>query len=406
MPWIPSPELADSRRPVFGSGGGRSWALRRHIDMNSKPRLILLGGFLGSGKTTAAARLAECFQKQGLRVGLITNDQGSDLVDTLVLRGLGYATEEIPGGCFCCRFDALLGASNRLSQGCRPDVYIAEAVGSCTDLVATVLLPLQRMHSARFTLAPLSVLVDPVRARRAFGLEDGSHFSADVHYIYRKQLEEADLIVIGKSDLIDAEQREELRDVLAREFPNAEVLAVSLRRDPNVGDWQHRLLYGHTKARGTMALDYDRYADGEARLGWLNAAAAVSATASFNPGDLLLALATEINLRLRGASVEVAHLKIALRDAADASAPAAVINLVRSDFIPEAGERLSSAISEGRLVINLRAEAAPSLLAAVVEESLLHLEASARGQLTLRIEKSEAFSPGRPQPTHRDEILA
>ena len=52
----------------------------------AKARYVMLGGFLGAGKTTAVARLAERLSAQGLRVGLITNDQGAELVDTAMLR--------------------------------------------------------------------------------------------------------------------------------------------------------------------------------------------------------------------------------------------------------------------------------------------------------------------------------
>ena len=45
----------------------------------------MIGGFLGTGKTTAVGRLARQFTDSGLRVGLITNDQGCELVDTLTL---------------------------------------------------------------------------------------------------------------------------------------------------------------------------------------------------------------------------------------------------------------------------------------------------------------------------------
>src|SRR6059058_3016491 len=45
-------------------------------------RFIMLGGFLGAGKTTAMARLARHYMSQGKRVGLVTNDQAQDLVDT------------------------------------------------------------------------------------------------------------------------------------------------------------------------------------------------------------------------------------------------------------------------------------------------------------------------------------
>src|SRR6266849_6706500 len=135
-----------------------------------KARYIMIGGFLGAGKTTSVVRLAQHLTDQGLKVGLITNDQGSELVDTALLRSRGFLTEEIPGGCFCCRFNSLLDAARRLTAGAHPDFFIAEPVGSCTDLVATVAYPLRRIYGSDYTVAPLSVLLDPVRAARILGL--------------------------------------------------------------------------------------------------------------------------------------------------------------------------------------------------------------------------------------------
>ena len=144
-------------------------------------RYIMVGGFLGAGKTTAIADLATRLHARGLRVGLITNDQGSSLVDTSVLRARGFTTEEIAGGCFCCRFNSLMEAAGRLTTAVRPDVFIAEPVGSCTDLVATVTYPLRRIYGDRFTIAPLSVMLDPQRALRVFGLGEGRSFSEKVN---------------------------------------------------------------------------------------------------------------------------------------------------------------------------------------------------------------------------------
>src|SRR5688500_20260517 len=129
----------------------------------AKPRYIMIGGFLGAGKTTAVLKLAEHLTAHGLRVGLITNDQSVNLVDTAMLASHGFAVQEITGGCFCCKFNSLMEAADRLAAEARPDVFIAEPVGSCTDLTASVTYPLRRMDGEDFSVAPLSVLVDPVR---------------------------------------------------------------------------------------------------------------------------------------------------------------------------------------------------------------------------------------------------
>src|SRR3977135_4473125 len=89
-------------------------------NQKSKARYIMIGGFLGAGKTTAVAALAQHLTQAGLRVGLITNDQGSELVDTAMLRAKGFSTEEIPGGCFCCRFNSLVDAATKLDESTRP----------------------------------------------------------------------------------------------------------------------------------------------------------------------------------------------------------------------------------------------------------------------------------------------
>ena len=146
----------------------------------SRARYLMIGGLLGAGKTTAVARLARFLADRGLRAGLISNDQSTGLVDTALLRSKGFPVEEIAGGCFCCRFNSLLEAAGKLTRDSRPDVFVAEPVGSCTDLVATVSYPLRRIYGDRFVIAPLSVMVDPLRAARILGLKTGAAFSDTV----------------------------------------------------------------------------------------------------------------------------------------------------------------------------------------------------------------------------------
>src|SRR5215212_1315054 len=203
----------------------------------AKARYVMIGGFLGAGKTTAILRLAKHLTGQGLKVGLITNDQSLGLVDTAMQRSAGFDVEEITGGCFCCRFNSLVQAADKLSEKNRPDVFVAEPVGSCTDLKASVSYPLRRIYGDDFSIAPLSVMMDPVRAMRVLGLEKGPAFSEKVRYVYSKQLEEAEALVINKVDSINAERREALRGALAEKFPATRVFEISAREGEGLQEW-------------------------------------------------------------------------------------------------------------------------------------------------------------------------
>jgi G3E family GTPase len=357
---------------------------------------IMVGGFLGAGKTTAMVRLAERLTAEGRRVGLITNDQSQGLVDTSIAAARGFPVQEITGGCFCCRFNSLTEAAARLSRDVRPDVFLAEPVGSCTDLRATVQYPLRRLYGDDYRVAPLTVLVDPTRAARVLGLEAGPGFSPKVLYVYMKQLEEADIIVINKSDLLNAVSRTLLDDTLRARFPRADVVTMSARTGAHIDEWFRRL-DGDYPPRTAMDLNYDLYADGEALLGWVNATVGVSAPAPFDGNDLVRRVADELHSRLHASGIEIAHLKMTL--APDQGNDLAVLNLVRTDDSVESPHRLAEELTDGELILNLRAEGDPDGLYA---EALAALEQTASAmQVTVTVEHGEHFRPGRPQPTYR-----
>ncbi len=364
-------------------------------------RYIMIGGFLGSGKTTAMGRLARHLSDQGLSVGLITNDQAGGLVDTQLMRGQGFATEEIAGGCFCCRFNTLVDAAAKLSADTRPDVFIAEPVGSCTDLVATVTYPLRRMYGADFSIAPLSVLVDPLRARRVLGLDTERSFSPKVTYIYKKQLEEADLIIINKSDLLSPAELDELEAELARAFSTAQVLRASARHGQGLDTWFDAILSQTQSARSPMEVDYEIYAEGEALLGWLNATVTLQAEREFDANAFLKALASAIHQHLNETGAEVAHLKMTYSPDDGVAGEIASVNLVRNDNVPETGMHLDEPSTGGQLILNLRAEADPEQLARFASESLEQTTAQVPG-LSFTLDHEEHFRPGKPVPTHRD----
>ena len=366
----------------------------------SKARYIMVGGFLGAGKTTAILKAAEHLRSHGLRVGLITNDQSYGLVDTAMLSSHGFAVEEITGGCFCCKFNSLVEASEKLSAEATPDTFIAEPVGSCTDLKATVDYPLRRMYGADYQVAPLSVLVDPVRAMRILGLEAGRSFSPKVVYIYRKQLEEAEIIVVNKADLLPPEKLHALKDALAAQFPQARVHAMSARSGDGLEAWVGQITAEAPRLAGAMDVNYDTYADGEALLGWLNATVLLESSGdAFDGNQLLTDLACRIQLALRGKGAEIAHLKMTLTPDEDGG-DIAVANLVRDDGKPELSHTLREPLESGQLILNLRAEGDPELLK-VLAMPAVDAAATAAGGVRATVEHVEHFRPGRPNPTHR-----
>lgn len=367
-----------------------------------KPKYIMIGGFLGAGKTTSIAAFGKYLTDNGLKVGLITNDQANGLVDTAMLRSQGFATEEIAGGCFCCRFSSLTSAADKLTESTHPDVFLAEPVGSCTDLVATVTYPLRRLYGENYHLTPFSVLVDPVRAARVLNISDGRKFSTKVEYIYRKQLEEAHAIVINKADSVSQSDVEKLREAIDSEFPGKQIFVVSARNGTfELTRWFDWVMENSVAAGESMDIDYDTYADGEALLGWLNATIDVKANQSADRNAMLKDLSQLLQKRLNDSDCEIAHLKMTFSPH-DGIGDIAIINTVRNDIDPNLSQTLEGDAGSGELVLNLRAEGDPSLLQSHVEECLRSLSENC-SSTDFEIENIESFRPGRPVPEHRDE---
>ena len=194
----------------------KSQSRRTLTDQTS--RFVMIGGFLGSGKTTAILQFARwAYEQRGWKVAVITNDQAQGLVDTSLATGARFAVHEIGGGCFCCQSGTLMEAMEGFAKKLKPEILIGEPVGSCTDLASTVLGPLRTIYKTDYRLSPLSVLVDPFRAARIVGAEGAgvAGFSEEVNYIYRKQLEEAEMIVVNKSDVYERKRLAALGAALA-----------------------------------------------------------------------------------------------------------------------------------------------------------------------------------------------
>lgn len=356
-----------------------------------KTRVILIGGFLGAGKTTLLREVARKLTERGVRVGLITNDQAAELVDTAFLERSNDIVSEVSGSCFCCNFNGFTDAVTYASKVQKAQIIIAEPVGSCTDLSATILQPLKQHFAGSIEAAPLTVLVDPTRLEDILnGGSAGLHDSAA--YILRKQLEEAELIVISKTDLLTVETLESLKHRAAKEWPHACLFAISVVSGERVEDWLDEVLSAKTSGTRIAEVDYDLYAEGEAVLGWFNGRFILrSPSADWNvfAEDVLHALSA----RFEALDASVGHVKLLI----EAEGSYVIGNLTGKRETISIREKAGVAI-EAEMTVNARVEMSPNALERIVLDEI----ASVCGNnIQAKPVAIRCLSPGRPNPTFR-----
>lgn len=358
----------------------------------------MIGGFLGAGKTTLIGRLATHYTQQGLRVGLVTNDQAYDLVDTQSLRAQGFRVGEVPGACFCCKFDDLVDTAAQLADEQIPDIIMTEPVGSCTDLVSTVIEPLQHLHGDAYEIAPLAVLLKPEHGQKILRDSTAGGFSPKAAYIFLKQIEEAEIVAINKIDKLTDSDRAELIRLVETQYPGKTVLALSGREGLGLPQFLEALDSPRSSSRQVMEVDYDVYAEGEAELGWLNCQAVLDAEhpgQTFSLDQALLELLAELRASFTREAIEVAHLKVMGQSGQNN----AVANLVSTSGDVELSFASEIDTQQAELTVNARAATAPEQLEACVLSALEQL--AQRQSLRYRVQGMQRFRPGRPTPTHR-----
>ena len=93
-------------------------------------RMIVMGGFLGSGKTTILMKIANTFIGKGKKVAVLVNDIGEIGVDGKTLAAEGYNTTELPDGCVCCSLKSELQIAVRnIAKDLNPDIMLIEPTG-------------------------------------------------------------------------------------------------------------------------------------------------------------------------------------------------------------------------------------------------------------------------------------
>ena len=385
---------------LTGGGGARQVLFvnfdKKSLCDDSGRRFLLIGGFLGAGKTTLIGLLTRYLEERNQKVALITNDQGEGLLDTRSAQEASRGDQnvaEITGGCFCCRLNELVEAIRDLEDSTRPDVMIAEPVGSCTDLMATVLQPLEKIYQTPLSLAPLSVVLDARRALGALGGRKSKRsFHRDVGYVYLKQLEEAEWLVVNKIDLLDEDDLDDLKIRLEEKLPGKKIFFVSAKTGAGLEEFFTALLSQGSNPEHSLEIDYERYAEGEAMLGWVNLEGEV--LLEDDPGEWLQTLGQTIADSLDQHGHEVGHFKMSLTGRGKRWRVHQVMGEDKVEL--HQSNSTNDHPSTLHLLVNLRAEGKAEDL-----QGLVHTAIQNQSEATITFSQEAAFQPGKPVPTHR-----
>lgn len=351
--------------------------------------LHLLGGFLGSGKTTAIRQAVSLLVKEGRSVAVITNDQGNELVDSVFLRSTGTLAGEVTGGCFCCHYRDFTGIIDTLPQ--MPEILFAEAVGSCADLVATVIRPLLRDYPGwviKFTvMADAAFLLALFREQCAFIKEE-------VRYIYQKQLEEAGMIVVNKADLLSEDEQAWLRNQLEPVYPGKSLVFQNSLNETSVAHWLKALDDALPAVNLTsLDIDYHVYGSGEASMAWLDEELSIKTTdrsAALVSGWLM----DQLYRRVLDAQLMIGHLKFLLQCGGRQYK-------ISYTHFGSTSDRSFTYYENGetRLLVNARIQGTPAQLEGIVTR--LKKDCIERFDCQVERFSFNSFQPGFPQPQYR-----
>ncbi|MBF9017381.1 MULTISPECIES: GTP-binding protein [unclassified Oceanispirochaeta] len=352
-------------------------------------KLILLGGFLGSGKTTFMVKAASLLEKQGLSVSVISNDQGDTLVDTMFSRWEGLDSHEVSGGCFCCRFPDFLNTVKAVIARKSPDVIIAEAVGSCTDLAATVINPLIQFHGDTVEVKAYLTLVDGLRMQKEYLEMNLFNPLKAGEVLISHQIRESEVLVLSKSDLLDEKQRTDSLVFLRKLNSRARSFVCSSSTEEGLRTLLEECLKGFPlDFSDRIPIDYKVYAEAEAAYGWYNGSWIIEGEDEVDPVTLSFPLMESFRNPELG---EVAHAKMLLTTPGGGLKVSFVMGHIQADEIniPEGKVR------EMQIILNIRSACSPE----IIEKHVLAIHSSQeKDGFSIKNYKWNSLIPAPPEP--------
>ena len=362
------------------------------MSADNKTRMLVLGGYLGAGKTTLAVNLAKSLkERRDKSVSIIMNDQGDVLVDTEYSKDAGFDTRDIMGGCFCTNFDKFVSSARTLVMNGKPDVIIAEPIGTSTNIMSSVVAPMRSLHPDEFSVAPFTVVVDCVRALDILSVKEKREIET-VDIIPAHQIREAELIILTKTDLASKETIAKIREAIDGILPGIRIIETSSADLRNIDDIMDFILSDEVSTKAPTGEKNQGFAFEKAKLGWY------SGTFDLIPKDDVDMYSLETDL-MKGIANEygaksIVHVKVLIESPEAAAKMSLVQETMQVDGIY--GSRYVK--TKGKLVLNARVVSPPKRL----EETMRRLVKEAQTRYPMELVKTgeKCFTPKPESPSH------
>ena len=359
---------------------------------NGKTRMLVLGGYLGAGKTTLAINLArQLKERRDKSVSIIMNDQGDVLVDTEYSKDAGFDTKDIMGGCFCTNFDTFVSSARTLVTTGKPDVIIAEPIGTSTNIMSSVVAPMRSLHPDEFSIAPFTVVVDCVRALDILS-EKEKRTEETVDIIPAHQIREAEVVILSKADLVDKDRIKAIKEKILGILPGVRIFESSSVDLRNIDEIMDLILSDEVSTKAPTGEQNKGFAFEKAKLGWY------SGTFDITPADDVDMYQLETEL-MKGVAAEygtksIVHVKVIVESPESAAKMSMVEESIQVDGIY--GSRYIR--TPGKLVVNARIVSPPKRL----EETMRRLidDIPNRYPATLVKTGEKCFTPKPESPSH------
>jgi Ni2+-binding GTPase involved in maturation of urease and hydrogenase len=187
-------------------------------------RFIVIGGFLGAGKTSLISALAEAYAQDGQRVVVLENEAGRAGLDSELLAGQGIKVERMLGGCACCDLlPMLLTKMQTLADEAEAQLVLFEPSGVAA---------LDSLLSDLVKHAPGQVDLGVVVVMDATRFDIMRQAMAN---LLRGQLSATRMLVLSKVDLVSAAEFGEVQAQLREQAPGVALWPANLA-SPQAGD--------------------------------------------------------------------------------------------------------------------------------------------------------------------------